>query len=168
MLLPLMRDRLLSALTGTCDVLPALLGSLSPQDPVWDARPDPARFTLREIMAHLADYELIWIDRMTRTRNELGPLLVPVDPGALATEHDYAHSDTAVSLAQFQERRIALVNFLVGLAEEDWQRVGQMGDRGPLTLEEQAAFVVIHDGYHTGQVAQWLAAGKEPDQAVSH
>lgn len=163
---PLMRNRLLSALTGTPDVLDALLGSLGPHSPRWDARPDPARFTLREIVAHLADYEVIWLERVTRTRGEANPLLVRVDPAVLADENDYAHSDALMSLARFRERRAALVDFLSGLAEDEWQRVGQMAGE-PLTLEEQAAFVVIHDGYHTGQVAQWLAAGREPDRAAS-
>lgn len=52
------------------------------------------------------------------------------------------------------------VPFLGGLDEDEWQRIGQMGKHGPLTLEEQVALVVIHDGYHTGQVAQWLAAAQ--------
>lgn len=59
LLLPLMRDRLMSALTGTQDVLDTMLGSLGTQDARWDTRPDPARFTLREIIAHLANYESI-------------------------------------------------------------------------------------------------------------
>ena len=164
MLLPLMHDRLRSALAGTPDVLDALLSPLGPDDPRWDLRPDPARFTLREIVAHLADYEAVWRERLTRTRSEASPVLTPVDPSALAAEHDYAHSDPGASLARFRERRAALGVFLDGLGADDWQRPGQMGGR-PLTLEEQAAFVVIHDGYHTGQVARWLAAGKGLDRA---
>lgn len=91
-------------------------------------------------------------------------MFAPVDPAALAAEHDYAHSDATTSLASFRERRAALVGFLGGMGEDDWQRMGQMAGR-PLTLEEQAAFVTIHDGYHTGQVAQRLAAreGTRPE-----
>lgn len=90
-----------------------------------------------------------------------------MDPAALAAANDYAHANPADSLVRFRERRATLVAFLGGLGGDDWQRPGQMRGQ-PLTLEEQAAFVCIHDGYHTGQVAQWLAAGREPDRADSH
>ena len=163
MLLPLMHDRIRSALAGTPDVLDALLGPLAPDDSLWDLRPDPERFTLREIASHLADYEAIWLERLSRTRAEASPALIPVDPAGLAVQNDYAHTDPAESLARFRERREALAAFLSDLSVDDWRRPGQMAGQ-PLTLEEQAAFVCVHDGYHTGQAAQWLAAGREPDR----
>ena len=158
MFLPMMRDRALSALAGTPDVLEALLGSLGLDDGRWDARPEADRFSLREIVAHLADYEDVWFDRLTRTQSEVCPMLSPVDPGELALKNDYAHSDSAAGIARFRDRRAQLVPFLGSLSEDGWQRIGQMGERGPLTLEEQVALVVIHDGYHTGRLARWLAA----------
>ena len=166
MLLPLMHDRIRSALAGTSDVLNALLRPLAPGDPRWDLRHHPERFTLREIVAHLADYDAIFLRRLARTRAEASPVLTPVDPAALAAENDYVHTNPAESLARFRERRDALVAFLNDLSQDDWQRPGQMAGQ-PLTLEEQAAFVCVHDGYHTGQVAQWLAAGRGPDRADS-
>lgn len=157
MLTPLMRDRLRVALAGTPDVLDGLFGSLKADDTLWDRRPDPERFTLREIVAHLADYEAVWLERLAQTRDEEQPALRPVDKDQLALDHDYAHSDPAQSRAQLREGRIALVEFVSGLADEDWQRIGHLpAPNGPLTLETQAAFVIIHDGYHTAQVAQWL------------
>lgn len=67
MLLPMMHDRIHSALTGTPDVLDALLGPLTAGDPRKDLRPHPERFTLREIASHLADYDAIYLERLTRT-----------------------------------------------------------------------------------------------------
>lgn len=159
MLLPLMRERLLTALAGTPDVLDGLLRSVKPHDALWDRRPDPDRFTLREALAHLTDYEAVWMERLRRTREEEQPELPPVDRDRLAVDHDYAHSDAAQSRAAFRRQRTELVEYLRDLRPEDWQRVGHWAGPGggPLTLEEQAAFVVIHDGYHTQQVAQWTA-----------
>lgn len=157
MLTAIMRDRLRVALAGTPDVLDGLLGSLTADDPVWDRRPDPERFTLREIVAHLADYESVWLERLAQTRDEDQPALRPADKDQLALDHDYAHSDLARSRALLRGRRMALVELLSGLADADWQRIGHLPTpNGPLTLETQAAFVIIHDGYHTAQVAQWL------------
>lgn len=156
MLLPLMRQRTKTALAGTLDVLGALLGDVTAADPVWDKRHDPDRFTLRELVAHLADYELIWNERITRTRDEDNPLLTPHDAGKLAVDNNYAAIDPAVSLKAIHDRRTALVAILQGIPDEQWQRTAQWGTAGTLTLEEQAAFIVIHDGYHTSQIAQWL------------
>ncbi|HEX8833513.1 MAG TPA: DinB family protein [Abditibacteriaceae bacterium] len=40
-----------------------------------DLRPDPERFTIREIMAHLADWEKIFHERMRRVCAEENPTL---------------------------------------------------------------------------------------------
>jgi len=63
MLLPIMRERLFTALADTVDVLDGLLGTTQPRDPLWDFRLDPNRFTLREVSAHLVDYEAVWAER---------------------------------------------------------------------------------------------------------
>jgi uncharacterized damage-inducible protein DinB len=158
MLLPLMRQRIVTALGGTIDVLSAFLGTFSSDDPIWDKRPDPDRFTLREIVAHFADYELIWTERLSRTRDEDTPVLQPRDPGKLAIDNNYAASDPIANLARIRDRRHAIVALLRDLPETSWQRTARWGDSGVLTLEEQAAFIVVHDGYHTSQIAQWLRA----------
>ena len=54
MLPSLARIYLISALEGTPDVLNGFLAPLGPEDQRWDFRPDPERFTLREVVAHLA------------------------------------------------------------------------------------------------------------------
>lgn len=159
MLLPMMRERLLTALAGTVDVLEGLLGPVGSDSALWDLRPDPDRFTLREVLAHLADYEAVWLERIRRTCEEDRPDLAHADRDRLALDNDYAHSDVSLSCAVFRQRRASLIEYLGSLAPEDWQRVGHWAgpSGGPLTLEEQATFVVIHDGYHAQQVAWWVA-----------
>ncbi len=107
--------------------------------------------------AHLAGNTVVWLHRSARARSKASPVLTPADPAVLAAKNDYAHSDANVSLTRFRERRTVLLKALRSLAEDEWQWVRLMSDR-PLMLVEQAAFVGIHDGYHIGQVAQWLAA----------
>ena len=36
----------------------------------WDRRPDPERFSLREVLSHLADWEPIWLERIRRMAEE--------------------------------------------------------------------------------------------------
>ena len=152
---------LLTALGGTPDVLDALLAKRPADDSVWDARPDPERFTLREIVAHLADWEDVFLDRLVRTRDEEAPTLPVVDPERLARERDYAHHDSHGDLARFRAGRERLVGFLSALEPAQWERAGQIVRGDPpvshnVTLEAWAVQVLAHDGYHTRQAAQWL------------
>ena len=156
MLLPMMRGRIQTAQAGLLDILGALLTNVDTADAIWDKRPDAERFTLREVVAHLADYELIWNERISRARDEDNPQLTPSNPTQLAIDNNYAAIDPAVSLRAIRDRRPVLVGILHDLPDADWQRSARWGDAGPLTIEEMAAFIVVHDGYHTSQIAQWL------------
>src|SRR5690348_11093850 len=117
------RRYLITGLSGTPDVLDGFLKSLPADDPLWDFRPDPDRFTLREIVAHLADWEPIVLERAARTRTENEPHLPDIDEGRLAIEHDYAHSDPHRSLARFREGRVTLINLLRSVEETEWGRL---------------------------------------------
>ena len=146
----------LTALNATPEVLEAFLKALPSDDPRWDTRPDPERFTLREIVAHLAEWDPIFMERMERTVKEELPLLADIDEAQIALDHDYAHQDPHTALARFRTARAALVVFLTGLADSDWSRVAVKEIHGPVTLERQAVLILAHDGYHMEQVVQWL------------
>lgn len=148
----------LLAMEGTPAVLDSLLREVAHNDPLWDFRPDPERFTLREAAAHLADWEPIFLERVLRIRDEEKPFLPDIDEGQLAITNDYAHSDAHASLRRFREGRAKLSAALRALPAEAWTRMGHRDKIGDLTLEDMAVFVVAHDGYHTRQVAEWLAA----------
>jgi hypothetical protein len=160
MLPPGPRKYLLATIAGAPDVLEALLKPVPTTDATWDLRPDPERFTLREIVAHLADWEEVFLDRMTRTRDQERPTLQGYDEGQFAIDRDYAHSDPHANLARFRAGRAALAAFLRSLKESDWERIGVHTEIGPISLETHAVLIAGHDGYHTSQAAQWLAAAK--------
>ena len=147
------RDYLLKALDATPVVLTALLRRA---DPDWDHRPDADRFTLREALAHLADWEPIWLERVRGIASGEHPLLPSVDESALAIENRYAESSPEVSLDKFRSGRKELVAYLATLPDSAWDFTGDREFVGELTLQQQAAFALSHDGYHLRQVAEWL------------
>lgn len=147
------RYYLLAALEATPELLEAALDGLT--DEAADRRPDPARFTLREMTAHLADWEPIFAERMRRTRDEDEPTLPGYDEGQLAIERDYAHADWRAKLAEFREGRARLLALLRGLQPDHWDRVAHRTEIGPLTLEGQAVLVAAHDMYHLRQATAW-------------
>lgn len=145
---------LISALEGT----PAVVSALVADMPDWDARPDPDRFSLREIVAHLADWEPVAHGRIVRTVAETVPTLPNWDEEAAAVIGDYAHTNPHESLLWLTERRAATVATLAALAESDWSRVAEREGVGMLSVERQAFLMLAHDGHHLRQIVEWTKA----------
>jgi len=148
------QEYLLHDLEATPDVFDALLESVPAM--VYDRRPDPERFTLREVLAHLADWEDVFRGRLIQTRDQENATLIGLDEGQIALDHDYAHADPAESLARFRQGRGKSLALLHSLTPAQWDRTGQNTEIGPITLAEQVVLIAGHDGYHLQQVAQWL------------
>ena len=166
MLSPFVHKYLLNALSGTPDVLEGFLKSMPDENPLWDFRPYPERFTLREVVAHLADWEPIFLERMARIRNETEPVLLSYDEGQFALDNDYAHQSPQANLIRFREGRERMFVFLGTVQPGDWERSGLFNppDSIIVSLESWVVQVLGHDGYHTQQVAQWLALYHGPGE----
>ena len=148
------RSYLLRGLETTPDLLDRLLADVT--DPAtYDRRPDPERFTLREVLAHLADWEGVFQQRLRQTLSEDNPPLLGLDEGKLAVDRDYAHAEPAECRARFRQGRAGLLTTLRGLTPAQWERVGTHTEVGPLTLETQAVMIASHDGYHLHQILEW-------------
>lgn len=150
---PGLRKYLLSALEATPGILEHLLHGLCNEEA--DFRPDAARFSIREVMAHLADWDAIFLERLQRTRDEEEPLLEDLDEGQLAVERDYAHADLLEQSRIFRERRAQTVEFARTLSPHEWQCPCQHQRVGRLTLEALATLIPLHDAYHLQQVVEW-------------
>lgn len=151
------RNYVVSSLSGAPDVYEHLLRDLAANDARWDFCPDPERFTLREIVAHVADYTEVCVARFRRTLEEDEPHFSNWDPSENALDNDYAHSDTAESLRRLRESRAQMSEIVRDLPLEAWARPAHRDGIGATTLEDQAVMVVAHDGYHLQQIVQWLS-----------
>jgi hypothetical protein len=149
------RDYLLNGIASMPAVLAALVKGRSDQDPVWDLRPDPSRFTIREVLAHLADWEPIWLERVQRIQAGDNPFLPSVDEGALAIENGYAEIPPSQSIARQREGRASLVEYLRTVPDQDWDLTANREFVGVLTLQQQAYYVLAHDMYHLHQIADY-------------
>ena len=158
MFAPYILRYLLSSLEGSPTVLSALVANVPADSPVWDARPDPERFTLREMIAHLADWEPVCRERIFRTRVEEKPLLPNWDEDQAALIGDYAHTNPYESLLWFTERRAATVALLTSLDGDEWTRTAERENVGPLSIEQQAFLILAHDGFHLRQAVELMGA----------
>ena len=150
------RDYLLIDLESAPDVLTRLLADVS--DPaVSNRRPDPDRFTLCEMVAHLADWETVFLTRLTQTRDEENATLQGLDEGQVAIDNDYAHADPSECLARYHAGREKIVTFLRALTPAQWERSGNHTEVGPLTMLDQAILIAAHDGYHRQQTVCYVS-----------
>lgn len=114
------------------------------------------RFSPREVVAHLADWEPILLERMKQTKAQPGSTLVPYDEVARAVERKYGESDWQVEADRFVALREETRRWLEGLSAEDWQLTATHQERGPQTLYDQANLLLGHDLYHIAQLAEVL------------
>ena len=156
---------LLIDLASAPDVLTVLLaGVTNPSD--WDRKPDPDRFSLREMVAHLADWEGVFLGRLKQTRDEENAVLQGLDEGQVAIDHDYAHADPPECLARYRARRTEIVALLRGLSPALRERVGRHTEVGPISLAAQAVLIAAHDGYHRQQTVSYLSkSGRDDSRA---
>jgi uncharacterized damage-inducible protein DinB len=156
MLSPFSRSYVLRGVTGTPAVLRYLLQGLDSNAEIWDFRPDPERFTLREVLAHLADYDEVTIGRFQRFIDEDSPELPNWDENEAVVAGNYAATDPLAKLAQFTASRQKLGEFLAGLSDAEWVRTASRPKVGQYTLEEGVVLLLAHDTYHVQQAAEWL------------
>jgi uncharacterized damage-inducible protein DinB len=124
-------------------------------DAELDARPDPERFTLREVVCHLADWEPIWLERVTRIVKEDAPVLPGYDEEQMVIDNDYAHQSLNSALERFKTGREALVAFLLTCEDDDWNRLGVREGVGEMTLIILSAMILGHDLYHLKQIQDY-------------
>ena len=160
MLPPFVREYTLNAVAGAPDVLERLLAGVAPDDPIWDNRPDPARFTLREVVGHLADWNDVFLGRIERTRDEESPGLTYQTPEEVARASGSFAAAPDVSLARFRAGRAQMTPILRALGPEQWERVGFLPGHplvtGPVSIEAWIVQIVGHDAYHMRQAVEWL------------
>lgn len=150
-------ERIHTYLLIDLDSAPAVLAQLVAGVTNWDRRPDPDRFTLREMVAHLADWDSVFLGRLTQTRDEENATLHGLDEGQVALDNDYAHADPHECLARYAAGRKQTVAFLRGLAPEQWGRSATHTEVGPISMEAQAVLIAVHDGYHRQQALDLAA-----------
>jgi hypothetical protein len=117
---------------------------------------DPERFTAREVVAHLADWEPIMRERVRIAVTSPGVVIPAYDEGQMALDHAYAGSDPVEQAELFARERRLTVEFLRTLSAEDWPKEVQHPERGPQSAADLANMLLGHDLYHIEQLSAYL------------
>ncbi len=152
------RSYLWRGVESNARVFDFLLRDLAGDSPRWDAKPDPERFSLREIVAHLLDFDSVSRDRFERVIREDHPELEDWDPTEAAAHYDAR--DPKHQLENLLVSRRELAVWLEGLSDDEWKRAGSRPRVGEFSVEEGTALLLGHDSYHLAQIVEWLDATK--------
>lgn len=120
-------------------------------------KPAPDKWSVTEILAHLADGELVvgW-----RLRSILGAPGTPIqayDQDAWAAAGQYAKRDPRKSIERFRVLREANLELLKSLKPEQRKQFGLHSERGEESIERLALLIAGHDINHLEQIAAILA-----------
>lgn len=121
-------------------------------------RPGPGKWSIAEIVAHLADTEVAIGWRLRMVVSEPGCPLQGFDQDAWASAMRYEKRDARKSLEQYRGLREANVALMKSLAPADWKKSGMHSERGELTVRKIAEMTAGHDINHFGQIERILAA----------
>ena len=113
-----------------------------------DARPITGQWSTRQVVCHLADYEMVFADRMKRVIAEENPPLCGSDQNAFAARLAYDARDVDEELAIVDALRSQMGRILRSLADEDFQRTGLHSTRGKMTLENLLKRITPHIPHH--------------------
>lgn len=127
-------------------LLRAAVAGMSRQQLV--ARPIPGKWSTLEVVAHLADFEPVYADRMKRVLAENEPTLFGGDPDKFAAKLAYHERDLENELGLIDCVRKQMATILRSVPESDFQRVGRHSEAGPLTLRTFLERITGHIPHH--------------------
>jgi hypothetical protein len=117
-----------------------------------DFAPAPGKWSIRQIIAHLADAEMVCAHRMRQIIAEEQPTLVAFDQEAWTRNLDYARRKPKQSLESFRRMRAENYELLKELPEAAYARAGNHSERGPITLRFQLELLAEHAESHARQM----------------
>jgi hypothetical protein len=115
-------------------------------------KPAPEKWSIKEIIVHVSDAEMIAVHRMKKVIAEDNPLLLKFDPDLWSGRLHYEESDMQLYLELFKGLRLGMVAILAKLKEADWQRTGIHNTAGRQTLHDIVSMFVGHIETHVRQI----------------
>ena len=115
-------------------------------------RPTPDKWSVGEIMAHLAEAEITSTWRYRQMLEHDGCSLPGFGQELWARLGDYASREPEDSLQLFRLLRETNLSMFDRLTAEEWQRHGVHTERGEMTVRDLAVQIAGHDINHIEQI----------------
>lgn len=135
----------------------AATGAAGPQ---LDYRPGPGKWSVREIVWHLAEAEMVGAMRLRQVIAEDNPTLQAYDQNAWTARLGYARRKFSPALELFRKVRAENYELLAGLPEEAFARTGNHTEAGRMTLLDLVRGYAEHAENHARQIRETRQAYK--------
>jgi len=114
----------------------------------------PGKWSIRQVVAHLADAELVGAHRFRQVIAEDTPTIMAFDQNAWAHNLDYARRKPKQSLETFRRLRAENYDLLKGLPESAFDRTGNHSQNGIVTLRQMLDGFAGHAESHARQLQE--------------
>ena len=114
----------------------------------WDTLTDAGRFTLREAIAHLADWEVILRGRIEQTVATPGVNITGMNETERAREMKYRETNPLEQADKFVAERRATIEIVKALTGTDFRKECHHNEKGTMTVADQVSMLLGHDIYH--------------------
>ena len=139
---------------GTAAALERLITDVSTEE--LRRRPAPDQWSVSEILAHLADGEIVGGFRIRLILGSPGAPIVAYDQDNWVVSGRYDKRDPRKSLEQFRVLREANLALLESLDPEQWKHYGIHSERGQESIEQIVRMFAGHDINHLQQIKKIL------------
>lgn len=120
-------------------------------------RPTPEKWSVSEIIAHLADGEIVGGFRLRFILGSPGAPIVAYDQDNWLTSGHYDKRDPQQSVELFRVLRNANLGLLESLDPDQWKHYGVHSERGRESIEDIVRMFAAHDINHLRQIEEILA-----------
>jgi hypothetical protein len=122
------------------------------------ARPVAGKWSTLECVCHLADFEIVYADRLKRVIAENEPTMFGGDPDVFAAALAYQDRNLTEELNLIDACRQQVARILRTLKPDDFQRIGKHSEAGPLSLQVLLERVTGHITHHLKFIEEKRAA----------
>jgi hypothetical protein len=149
----------LSVMSATPKKLVKLLKGISPV--AFSKRPAADRWSLSEVLAHLADAEISYSWRIRSILAASGRVVQAYDQDTWARLFNYQKQDPRLSLDGYRIERERNVRLLRTIPKVMWENFGMHEERGKETITRLTEMIAGHDVNHLRQI-EAMAEGLKP------
>lgn len=131
-----------------------------------DFKPSPEKWSIRQVLAHLADAELNMGSRFRWSASEPGKPIVAFDQDKWAATARYSATAAELSLATFTNVRRWTLDFVKRLTPAEFEAAYvQHEERGKETLQRLLTMMAGHDLNHLKQIEELKQASGKANRA---
>jgi hypothetical protein len=140
----------MDVLGSTANKLAALVNGITTD--TLTRRPVPDKWSIAEILAHLAESEMVFAYRLRLVLGNSGTEIQAFDQNVWHDNAGYLNADVPNALKLFETLRASNTALLKSLKKEQWNHYGMHQERGKETVTRIVEMFAGHDVNHTMQI----------------